>query len=100
MARSNRVVNEDIVEDRAPELQSYGRWQLKVVSTFRSQRPRSGPGQGEALSEKNADGGRTPPLSLDTPGAQLPRCTAPLGIVSPRELLVILSYAGKGAQRR
>ena len=26
VARSNRVVNEDIVEDRAPELQSYGRW--------------------------------------------------------------------------
>ena len=26
VARSKRVVNEDIVEDRAPELQSYGRW--------------------------------------------------------------------------
>ena len=34
--------------------------------------------------EKNTDGGRTPPLSLATSGAPLPRCSAPLGIASPR----------------
>ena len=27
-------------------------------------------------------------------------CTTPLGTVSPRQPLVVLSYAGKGAQRR
>ena len=38
--------------------------------------------------------------AADAGGGDTVRHLAPLGIVSPRQFLVVLSYAGKGAQRR
>ena len=36
VARSKRVVNEEIVQDRAPDLDSYGRWARGIESDIRA----------------------------------------------------------------